>query len=181
MPYFPHLVHRARALYDQDGLHAELVFLRDTFRQNSYMEQQIHRALSPPPRVAQPDKKPDSVAFLPYIRLIFNRTSSVLSRHNIKSVGLPPKKISSFLRSVKDDLGLKTMGVYSICCEYSQIYIGQMGCSIDTRLKEHQQHIKSAVMEHNINFRHRIHIHHTAILSTEPRYMDRIIREVIEN
>jgi hypothetical protein len=51
MPYFQHLVHRARALCDQDGLHAELVFLRDIFRQNGYMDLHIHRALSPPPRV----------------------------------------------------------------------------------------------------------------------------------
>jgi hypothetical protein len=52
------LVHRARALCDHDSFHAELVFLGDIFRQ-------ICRALNPLPRVAQCDKKPDSVAFLP--------------------------------------------------------------------------------------------------------------------
>jgi hypothetical protein len=36
-------------------------------------------------------------------------------------------------------------------------------------------------MEHNINFGHRIHNHHTPILSTKPRYMDRIIRDAIKN
>jgi hypothetical protein len=35
------LVHRARGLCDQDNLHAELVFLRDVFRQNSYNDWQI--------------------------------------------------------------------------------------------------------------------------------------------
>jgi hypothetical protein len=35
----------------------------------------------------------------------FNHISRLLSRHNIKSVGLLPKKIPSFLRPVKDDLG----------------------------------------------------------------------------
>jgi hypothetical protein len=33
------VVHRARALCDQDNLHAELLFLRDIFRQNGYNDQ----------------------------------------------------------------------------------------------------------------------------------------------
>jgi hypothetical protein len=41
-----------------------MVFLRDIFRQNGYSNWQICRALNPPLRVAQPDDKPDSVAFL---------------------------------------------------------------------------------------------------------------------
>jgi hypothetical protein len=32
------LIHRARALCNPDGLHAELVFLADIFRQNSYTD-----------------------------------------------------------------------------------------------------------------------------------------------
>jgi hypothetical protein len=71
--------------------------------------------------VGQSDEKSDSVAFLPYVGSIFNRINRVLARHNIKSVGLPPRKISSFLQPVKDDLGLKTPGVYSIPCECGQV------------------------------------------------------------
>jgi hypothetical protein len=110
----------------------------------------------------------------------------VLARHNIKSVGLPPRKISVFLWPVKDDLGLRTPGVYSIPCECSQVYIGQTSHLVDTRLKEHQRHIRlehpdrSAVAEHSINLRHRIQLQNTTILSTTLRYMDRIIREAIQ-
>jgi hypothetical protein len=49
-----------------------------------------------------------------------------------------------------------------------------MGHSIDTRLKEHQRHIrlehldKSAVAEHSINLGHRIQLHNTSILTTKP-------------
>jgi hypothetical protein len=101
-------------------------------------------------------------------------------------MGLLPRKISNFLRSVKDDLGLKMLGVYSIPCECTQVCIGQTGRSIDTRLKERQRHVrlehpdKSAMAEHSTNLGHAIQLHHPAILSTKPRYMDRIIREAIE-
>jgi hypothetical protein len=117
---------------------------------------------------------------------MFTRISRVLSRHNIKSVGLPPKKTSSFLRPVKDNLGLRTPGVYKIPCECGKVYIGQTGHSMDTRLKEHQRHIrlehpdKPAVSEHSVDFGHRIQLHNTSILATKTQYMDRIIREAIE-
>jgi hypothetical protein len=66
------------------------------------------------PCADQPDKKSGLVAFLSYAGFIFNRIIRVLSQHNIKSVCLSPKKISSFLQLVKNDLGLRTPGVYSI-------------------------------------------------------------------
>jgi hypothetical protein len=61
-----------------------------------------------------------------------------------------------------------------------------MGHWIDTRLKDHQQHIclehpdKSAMAEHSINLGHLILLHNSTILSTKPRDMDLIIREAIE-
>jgi hypothetical protein len=71
------LIHRARALCDEDSLQAELVFLRDAFKQNGY-DWQFHRALNRSPQLPQPDK-PHSVAFLPFVGTIFNRISRVLA------------------------------------------------------------------------------------------------------
>jgi hypothetical protein len=71
----------------------ELVFLGDIFRQNSYTNQQTHRALNPLPTVAQLDKKSESFAFLPYVGSIFNCISRVLSQHNIKFVSLPSRRV----------------------------------------------------------------------------------------
>jgi hypothetical protein len=62
-----------------------------------------------------------------------------------------------------------------------QVYNGQMGCSIDTRLKGHQWHIcpehldKSAVAEHSINLGNSTQLHHT-----KPGHKDRIIKEATE-
>jgi hypothetical protein len=138
------------------------MFLKDVFRQNGYNHQQIHRVLNRHPNINQPDDNPDSVAFLPYVGPIFNQISRVLSQHNIRSVGLPPKKVSSFLWPVKDNLGLRTPGVYKIPCECGKVYIGQTGHFVDTRLKQNLWHIslehsdKSAVAEHSIDLGHRI-------------------------
>jgi hypothetical protein len=73
-----------------------LTFLGDIFRQNSNTNRQIRKILKPTLRIAQLDEKPDSVAFLPLVRLIFNRKSRGLFRHNIKSVGLPQENVNFF-------------------------------------------------------------------------------------
>jgi hypothetical protein len=138
------------------------------------------------PNISKPDNNPSPVTFLLYAVPIFIQISRVLAWHNIKSVGLPRKKISSLLLPVKDNIGLRTPGVYRILCECGKIYTGHTGPSVDTRMKEHQRHIrlehpdKSAVAEHSIDSGHRIHSHDASILATETRYMHRIIWEAIE-
>jgi hypothetical protein len=114
----------------------------------------------PPSTFRSTGHKPNSVTFLPFVGTIFNRISRVLARNSIKSVGLPYMKLSSLFRPVKDHRGLKTPNVYNIPCECGRVYIGQMGRSVDIRLKKYQQHIqleypnKSAMAEHSNDHRH---------------------------
>jgi hypothetical protein len=63
--------------------------------------------------LGQPEDKPNSAAFLPLADLYSNE-SAVLARHNITSVGLPHIKLTSLLRLVKDNLGLRKPGVYNV-------------------------------------------------------------------
>jgi hypothetical protein len=94
-------------------------------------------------------------------------------------------KLSSLLCPVKDHLGLRTPGVYRIPRECDRVYIGQLGHSVDIRLKENQWHIrlehpdKSAIAEHSINQRHRIQFHNSSILASKTRYIDHTVREAI--
>jgi hypothetical protein len=116
----------------------------------------------------------------------FNSISWVLSRHNIKTIGLPPRKFTSFLWIIKDDLGMKTLGIYGIPCECGKFYIGQVGHSSEIRIKEHNQHIRlhhpeqSAVAEHRINLGHHIQFYDTSILAKKQRHMECIIRKTTE-
>jgi hypothetical protein len=89
------------------------VFLRDVLKQYGYNDRQIHKSLNRRQHLSQPNE-PNSVAFLSFVRTIFNRISRVLARYNTKSVGLPHMKLSSLLHLVKDHLGLRTPRVYRI-------------------------------------------------------------------
>jgi hypothetical protein len=126
-------VHGARAIRDEDSLQAELVFLKDIFKQNGYNDWQIHRTLNHHQHVGQPDNKPNSDIFLPFVRNIFYRIRRMLAPHNIKFVGLPHMKLSSALYPVKDNLGLRTSDSYRITSESGRVCIGQTGSSMDIR------------------------------------------------
>jgi hypothetical protein len=55
------LVHRARALCDQDSLPAELDFLKDIFRQNGYNNRQISRVFNRRLHTNQPNDNRDYI------------------------------------------------------------------------------------------------------------------------
>jgi hypothetical protein len=125
------------------------------------------------------------VAFLPFISTTFNYISRMLSKH-IKTVCILPRKLSSFLQPIKDDLELKVLSVCTIPYNCEKVYIRQDGCLIKTRVKEHHRHIhfyhpeKHAAAEHSINLGHCIQVYTTSILAKKSRHMNRIIREAKE-
>jgi hypothetical protein len=111
------LSHTARPLCDNESLHDELEFLKTTFRKNDCSIKQISCALNPAVRTSKPTDKPTSFALHRYVQTTYGRLSRILAKRNMKCAGLQPSQISSFLRSVMDELGLKTPRVYSIPCE----------------------------------------------------------------
>jgi len=109
------LVHRAKALCDQESLAPELTFLTNVFKQNGYSQQRI-RAIKPATRTNKTEDKPTCTAYLPYTQTSYGRLSRMLAKYNIKSVAIPPRKISSNMPPTKDAPGLRTPGIYRIPC-----------------------------------------------------------------
>jgi len=110
------LVQRATALCDQESLAPELTFLTHVFKQNGCSHQQIKRAMKPATRTIKTEDNPISTAYLPYThtQTTYGRISRMLVKHNIKSVAIPPRKISSYMPPTKDAPGLRTLGIYKI-------------------------------------------------------------------
>jgi len=104
------LIHRAKALCDEDSLTQELEFLATVFKDNGHSPQQIWRAMEPATRTAKTIHKPTSTAHIPYTQTTYGQLSRMLAKHNIISVALPPRKISSYFPPVKDALGFKNTG-----------------------------------------------------------------------
>jgi hypothetical protein len=106
-----------------------LEFLTTVFKENGYSPRLIRRAMEPATRNAKAHDKPTSNAYILYTQTTYGELSIMLAKHNIKIVALPPRKIFSYLPPVKDALGLRTPGIYSIRCECGRVFIGQSGRS----------------------------------------------------
>jgi non-ribosomal peptide synthetase component F len=106
---FASLIHRAKALCDQDSLTQELEFLTTVFKDNGYSPQQI-RAMELATRTAKTIDKPTSTAYIPYTQTTYGRLSRMLAKHNIKSVILPHKKSIQLPSTSQGCIGIKNTG-----------------------------------------------------------------------
>jgi len=74
-------------------------------------------------RTNKTEDKPTATAYLPYTQTTYGRLRRMLAKYNIKSVAIPPKKISNYMPPSKDAPGLRTRGIYKIPCEFGKVYI----------------------------------------------------------
>ena len=91
------LIHRARAICDQDSIAHELDFLTTVFKNNAYNNRQIQQVMKPAPQTPEPKDKPTSTAYIPYTNNTYGRLNRMLAKYNIKSVAIPTKKKNSKL------------------------------------------------------------------------------------
>jgi hypothetical protein len=126
------------------------------------------------------------MTLLPYQQATSNRISRLLAKHNMKTVHMPARNTINTLRSVKDNLGLRTPGVYCIPCECGKVHIGQTDRNIGIRCEEHVRHLclgqpeRSAVAEHVLDTGHTMEFNNTHRLVKTKGYIDRLVKEAIE-
>jgi hypothetical protein len=106
------LIHRARTLCDATSLNKEINHLKQVFRDNVYSSREVHRALTSQQMSLSQKTKPSNVAMIPLHSPVLNKISRLLGKYSIKTVHIPVRKNFSFVRPVKDKLGLKVAGIY---------------------------------------------------------------------
>ncbi|XP_012148609.2 uncharacterized protein LOC105663559 [Megachile rotundata] len=190
------LIHRATYISEKkENLANGLEHIRSTLQQNGYSRHRINRTID---RLTNQTTKPThkhmtdthdkehAITFLPYIQGTTDRIGIILRKHNIRTVFTTHTKIGQLLTSPKDPQPqLSTPGVYKIPCSCGQVYIGETGRSVNTRLKVHERcarlgYIQSAVAEHQITTRHEILFDKTEVLAKTSAYLPRKHREAIE-
>jgi predicted GIY-YIG superfamily endonuclease len=129
---------------------------------------------------------PVARAGIPYVSTVSGKISRILKINGTESFFRPCNKLRHHLVKAKDPCGLATPGVYQIPCECGNVYLGETGRTIATRIKEHLRHFKlcqpekSAVAEHSISENHAIHWEDVKVISREKKYWERITKEAIE-
>jgi aromatic ring-cleaving dioxygenase len=182
------LFNRSIDICHPDKLSDEIQTLKNIFSQNGYSNYQIERAMKPRNRHNNRFQITgnSSFALLPYVANISEKIARLLVKYNIKTSFSSSGKLKQFLRPAKDAIPLHAAGIYRVPCECGQVYIGQTGRLVATRLTEHRRNIrldqpeKSAIAEHAINTLHNVKFEDTCILVKEKRLTSRLIREGIE-
>ena len=123
---------------------------------------------------------------MPYVSTISGKISRVLRRYNVETVHRHMTSLRDRLVCAKDSIGFMTPGVYKIPCECGDVYVGETGRTISTRLKEHQRHFrlcqpeKSAIVEHSLDEDHKIRWDDTRVLWRSKNFWDQLTKEAIE-
>jgi hypothetical protein len=104
----------------------------------------------------------------------------ILVYYNIRTICLPPTNTCNILRPVKDSLGLKAPGVYTIPCECGAFYIKENGQDKRTHRGATQTHLEfSAVANSTIKEGHWIKFN-IVVLVMLPHYTSGVSNEAIK-
>ena len=179
------LVRRAFSTCDQHSLKQELHHINTSLQLNGYK----HFNFNQPKPSLSPEERPQfkSTITLPYICHTSHKLQRIFSQAEITIFHTAPNKIQASLQRHKDKQDTQDKaGVYRIPCECGKVYIGETGCNISTRVKEHQAHDrlghldKSAIIKHSHEQDHRINWKETKLIAPVQFWNQRRVREAIE-
>ena len=96
-----------------------------------------------------------STAILPYVWRVLEPLRRCLEQQDIRTVFKSDMTLRSHLVRLKTvDLAKQDGMVYRIPCEYSKVYIGETGRSMQERIKEHNRDIRLASTQTSVVSKH---------------------------
>ncbi|XP_046492442.2 uncharacterized protein [Neodiprion pinetum] len=124
---------------------------------------------------------------IPYVSGLFESLNRLFAKHNVKFVGKNSKDLQLVFDTGKDRIptGKRSNVVYKIPCnDCNQVYIGQTGRHLNTRIREHQRNVHeieerhTALTKHSIDKQHTFNYDNTNILCEEHNYYKRLLLEM---
>ena len=125
---------------------------------------------------------------VPYVSNLSERFRDITKDLNVKVSYFSLNKLNNLIKTHKDVLPHTSHSnvIYKINCNNCDAsYVGQTGRQLNTRIKEHKNHIKrnnptkSVITEHRINLQHDFDWDNITILDHEPIYHKRLISEML--
>lgn len=110
------LLNQATVILDEQYQKEEVDFLRIVFHKNGYSELEIQLTFQKSRANRRNLTEQEEIrrgAFVPYCSTTAGRIAQLLGKTKIKIDFKPPHKVSQFMRSMKDSLGLGIPGICS--------------------------------------------------------------------
>ena len=197
------LVRRAHEICDRGNLNQELKHIKAALQLNGYkhinLSKPTNRTIGspipevppPPPALGSPipeaTKSPIPTVCLPFLGPASYQLRKILQSADIRVIHSAPNKLRNLLHTHKDKPAPNSRpGVYRIPCECGQVYIGETGRNLHTRLQEHRAHgrrgdyEKSAIIKHAHSSDHRIKWDNAELIAPIKHWHPRRVREAIE-
>ena len=170
---------------DFPGLKKEKEHVAKALQSNGYPRRLVVKKRHPPPRSQLLEQDPPTVTvILSYFRHLSETIRRILARDS-HILPAPPNTWQTLVR-LKDHIPLQQRAgvIYQIPCGLCfKVYIGQMGRTMEHRLKEHKRALtsgntaQSAVAEHAVDQMHEINQKEEAVVDSHPYYRQRCVLE----
>ncbi|XP_053686358.1 uncharacterized protein LOC128735904 [Sabethes cyaneus] len=190
------LFDRALKLTDSEKRHESILAAKSTLRKNNYPDQLINRTLTNRVHLlyntlqnANNEEQPKKYISLPYIPCMSEKVAKVLHKHDVTVAHRPCNKIKDTIFSkLKDKISKmqQTNVVYSVPCGgcNDKVYIGQTSQTLEKRLQQHQNSIRTkssmtGLTQHAVEHGHAFKFSETVILERESNEAKRLNTETL--
>lgn len=131
---------------------------------------------------------PVSFFTIPYVPNFSEKFINITRHTDVRISYQSLNKLNKIIKTHKDPLPDSSQSnvVYKInCCDCDASYVGQTGRQLNTRIKEHKNHIlrnnpnRSVITEHRLNYGHDFDWQNVKILDHESFYHKRLVSEML--